>query len=140
MLSSYDALFPADDWVEIEMTARLNGIDPVPARLLYDQADPWAVTLVLNVGDRAEREWLFGRDLLASGMLREVGDGDVRISPEGDLVWVTLTSPSGRAELAFPRAAMEKALEKTEDMVPPGAEGEFFDWDREWDLFTGEAA
>ncbi|GAB3380797.1 SsgA family sporulation/cell division regulator [Amycolatopsis echigonensis] len=137
---SIDALFPADDWVESEMTAYLNGVDPVPARLLYDQADPWAVTLVLDCGASGEREWVFSRDLLASGMLAAVGEGDVRINPEDDVVWVLLTSPSGHAELAFSRAALEKALEKTEDLVPPGREPEFFDWDREWHLLTGEAA
>ncbi|MEV4602561.1 SsgA family sporulation/cell division regulator [Amycolatopsis sp. NPDC049253] len=140
MFTSFVELYPSEDWVEIETTARLNDITPVPARLLYEQGDPWAVTLVLDCGAGGEREWLLGRDLLTEGMLLAVGEGDVRVTPEDDRVWIELRSPTGRAELAFSRASLEKALEATEDLVPPGAEAEFFDWDREWDLLTGEIA
>ncbi|GAA3554317.1 SsgA family sporulation/cell division regulator [Amycolatopsis ultiminotia] len=141
MLSSFEfeSLFPQDDFVDVEMTAYLNGLAPVPARLLYEQADPWAVTLVLDCAER-EREWLFSRDLLAEGMLFVAGEGDVRVVPDGDRVWVELDVPAGRAELAFGRAELEKALDAVEGLVPSGAEAEFFDWDREWDLLTGEAA
>ncbi|GAA1986444.1 SsgA family sporulation/cell division regulator [Amycolatopsis minnesotensis] len=136
MLVSFD---PPDPEVDIEMTARLNGRTEIGARFLYSLDNPYAVTFLLNPGSD-EREWRFARDLLAEGMNRAAGDGDVRIGPDGDVVRIGLYSPTGAAVLYFGRADLEKALEATEVLVPPGEESEFWDWDTEWVRFIGDAA
>jgi hypothetical protein len=136
----FDPLFPHDEFVDVDLTAFLHGTAAVPARLLYQRADPWAVTLLLECGADGEREWLFSRDLLTEGMLYPAGDGDVRISPEDATVWITLSAPGGSAALEFSRAGLERALDAIEGLVPGGTESVFFDWDREWALFTGEDA
>ena len=105
---------------------------PVPAELEYDTRDPYAVAVVLHAGANAVR-WLFGRDLLADGLLARCGDGDVRIGPAGDpaLVVVELTSPDGAAVLEAPAKEVAAFLDRTYDVVPAGSESDWFDFDQE---------
>ncbi|MFE5506684.1 SsgA family sporulation/cell division regulator [Amycolatopsis japonica] len=119
-------------------TAVLNGQHRVPVFLTYDVADPWAVTLAVGA-----RLWLFARDLLASGVYEPSGDGDVQVRPDTggafDAVLVTLSSPSGTAELALPRGTVEALLDAADALVPAGREQ--IDWDTEWSRLTeGPAA
>lgn len=119
-------------------TAVLNGAYRVPVFLGYDVADPWAVTLAVGA-----RQWLFARELLADGCIEPAGHGDVVIRPDTggtfDAVVVTLSSPSGTAELALPRGTVEALLDAADAIVPAGHEQ--IDWDREWSrLADGPAA
>ncbi|RSM58960.1 SsgA family sporulation/cell division regulator [Amycolatopsis sp. WAC 01376] len=119
-------------------TAVLNGQHRVPVSLVYDPSDPWAVTFAVG-----ERLWLFARDLLASGVYEPSGHGDVQIRPDTggafDAVLVTLSSPSGTAELALPRGTVEALLDAADAVVPAGCEE--IDWDTEWSRLTeGPAA
>ncbi|MEU7783223.1 MULTISPECIES: SsgA family sporulation/cell division regulator [unclassified Amycolatopsis] len=108
------------------------GPRPVPAELAYDTRDPYAVAVVLHAGPSAVR-WLFGRDLLADGLLARCGDGDVRIGPAGDpaLVVVELNSPDGAAVLEAPAKEIAAFLDRTYDVVPAGSESDWFDFDTE---------
>jgi hypothetical protein len=108
------------------------GPRPVPAELEYDTRDPYAVAVVLHAGASSVR-WLFGRDLLADGLLARCGDGDVRIGPAGDpaLVVVELTSPEGAAVLEAPATDLAAFLDRTYDIVPAGSESDWFDFDTE---------
>ncbi|SEF25926.1 Streptomyces sporulation and cell division protein, SsgA [Amycolatopsis pretoriensis] len=108
------------------------GPRPVPAELEYDTRDPYAVAVVLHAGPSAVR-WLFGRDLLADGLLARCGDGDVRVGPAGDpaLVVVELTSPDGAAVLEAPAKEIAAFLDRTYDVVPAGSESDWFDFDQE---------
>ncbi len=105
--------------------------------LVYDVADPWAVRLIV-----AGREWLFARDLLASGCNEPAGDGDVQVRPDtgGDVsrVVVALSSPTGAAEVAVPRGDVESFLDTAEELVPAGHE--YLDWATEWARLAGPAA
>jgi hypothetical protein len=105
--------------------------------LVYDSADPWAVRLLV-----AGREWLFARDLLASGCNEPAGDGDVQVRPDtgGDLsrLVVALSSPTGAAEVAVPRGDVESFLDTAEELVPAGRE--HLDWAIEWARLAGPAA
>lgn len=105
--------------------------------LVYDTTDPWAVTLTV-----AGREWLFARDLLASGCYEPAGDGDVVVRPDtgGDLsrVVIALSSPTGAAEVAVPRGDVEAFLDTAEALVPAGHE--YIDWTIEWARLAGPAA
>jgi hypothetical protein len=105
--------------------------------LVYDSADPWAVRLMV-----AGREWLFARDLLASGCYEPTGDGDVQVRPDtgGDLsrLVIALSSPDGAAEVAVPRGDVEAFLDIAEALVPAGYES--IDWATEWAHLAGGSA
>ncbi|MEU0794721.1 SsgA family sporulation/cell division regulator [Amycolatopsis sp. NPDC005961] len=105
--------------------------------LVYDTADPWAVRFTV-----AGRTWLFARDLLASGCNEPTGDGDVEVRPDtgGDVsrMVITLSSPTGLAEVAVPRGDVESFLDTADSLVPAGHE--YIDWAIEWARLTGPAA
>lgn len=105
---------------------------PVPAELEYDTRDPYAVAVVLHAGPSAVR-WLFGRDLLADGLLARCGEGDVRVGPADDtaLVVVELNSPDGAAVLEAPAKEIAAFLDRTYDVIPAGSEPDWFDFDEE---------
>jgi hypothetical protein len=118
----------------VDFALRTFGAEPrpVPAELEYDTRDPYAVAVVLHAGANAVR-WLFGRDLLADGLLGRCGDGDVRIGPAGDpeLVVVELTSPDGAAVLEAPAKEIAAFLDTTYEAVPAGCESDWFDFETE---------
>ncbi|EYT78242.1 MULTISPECIES: SsgA family sporulation/cell division regulator [unclassified Streptomyces] len=118
--------------VERELELRLilspeRGI-PVPARLSYRTADPYAVHIDFHVDSGQPVHWAFARDLLVEGVFRPCGHGDVRVWPskaEGrSVVLMALSSPSGTALLEAPSAQVSSWLERTLRVVPPGSEGE----------------
>lgn len=131
----------------IPLTARVNADIPVRVNIVYDPTDPWAVTMdIATPGTlpltRNWTRWHFSRDLLAEGLDRLAGDGDVRVFPDevNTTVWVELFSPSGHAYVVFGRADIEKVLERIESLVEPGTEHRHVDWDSEWEkLATGPA-
>ncbi|MEA5357901.1 SsgA family sporulation/cell division regulator [Amycolatopsis sp., V23-08] len=118
----------------VDFALRTFGAEPkpVPAELEYDTRDPYAVAVVLHAGVSAVR-WLFGRDLLADGLLARCGDGDVRIGPAGnpELVTVELTSPDGAAVLEAPAKEIAAFLDTTYEVIPAGSESDWFDFDTE---------
>lgn len=73
---------------------------PVPAGLRYDTADPYAVHATFHTGAEETVEWVFARDLLAEGLHRPTGTGDVRVWPSRShgqgVVCIALSSPEER--------------------------------------------
>jgi hypothetical protein len=104
----------------------------VPADLEYDTRDPYAILLDFHSGTGSV-EWLFGRDLLADGLLTPTGDGDVRISPGADpaLVVFEISAPDGAAVLEASAQDLAAFLDCTYDLVPAGSESRWFDFDAE---------
>jgi hypothetical protein len=100
----------------------------VPAALSYAVSDPFAVRI--GFGDAGEPvddgiTWLLGRELLAAGLERPAGDGDVRIWPartSGDVLYLHLRAPSGEALFELSRATVAAFLQRTEELVPSGQE------------------
>ncbi len=105
----------------------------VPALLLYDVADPYAVRIAF--GDTPEDEaaadtdgaitWLLSRELLQAGLERPAGDGDVRLWPAkaaADVLYLHLRAPSGEALFEMSRASVAAFLRQTEALVPLGEE------------------
>ncbi|OKJ76067.1 SsgA family sporulation/cell division regulator [Streptomyces sp. CB02460] len=99
---------------------------PVPARLTYRTADPYAVHITFHITSDSPVYWTFARDLLVEGVFRPCGQGDVRIWPtkvDGNhVICVALTSPDGNALLEVPSAAVATWVERTLRVVPPGTE------------------
>jgi hypothetical protein len=104
----------------------------VPALLLYDVADPYAVRIAF--GDMPEDDaadpdagitWLLSRELLQAGLERPAGDGDVRLWPAkaaADVLYLHLRAPSGEALFEVSRASVAAFLRQTEALVPLGEE------------------
>jgi hypothetical protein len=98
---------------------------PVQVELRYDTRDPFAVVAAFRTGRAGWVEWVFARDLLADGLLAEAGEGDVRIRPAVDdpeVVVVELSSPSGHAVFETSAHRLADFLDRTYDVVVPGAE------------------
>jgi hypothetical protein len=116
----------------------------VPAVLGYDPADPYAVQIAFGEvgttanGDPAATEsgisWLLGRELLRSGLDRPAGEGDVRMWPAhsaADVLFLHLQAPSGEALFELSRGTVAAFLRQTDQMVPPGTEGDLLGLDDE---------
>lgn len=101
---------------------------PVPARLAYRSADPYAVHITFHVGSDAPVNWTFARELIVEGVFRPCGHGDVRIWPTKvngrGVICLALSSPDGDALLEAPSSVVASWLERTLRAVAPGAEHE----------------
>ncbi|GAB3193326.1 SsgA family sporulation/cell division regulator [Geodermatophilus arenarius] len=107
----------------------------VPAALSYAVRDPFAVRIGFGEGGEVAADgitWLVGRELLAAGLERPAGDGDVRIWPArttGDVLYLHLRAPSGEALFELSRATVAAFLQRTEELVPSGQETAALDVD-----------
>ncbi|MER7822530.1 SsgA family sporulation/cell division regulator [Streptomyces sp. NPDC096097] len=54
---------------------------PVPTRAVYDTSDPYAVRFEFMLDDESPTPWHFERDMLAEGVRRPVGEGDISLRP-----------------------------------------------------------
>jgi hypothetical protein len=108
-----------------------HGGVPLTAGLYYRGDDPYAIRMAFHVGTDDPVEWIFARDLLAAGLDRVAGDGDVRVWPSTaanrDVLNLALSSPFGQAHFEAPLTAMTGFLLRTFEVVPAGREGEFID-------------
>ncbi len=105
----------------------------VTAELEYHSSDPYAVSVVFFTPHGPVR-WVFARDLLDEGLVHEVGDGDVQISPMRDhlneqVLQLRLASPDGVAVLEASADTVLDFLALSYGRVPPGRESEHLDID-----------
>ncbi len=107
---------------------------PISAALQYDTADPLAVRLVLYASDGDTIEWYLARQMLADGLSRKTGLGNVEIRPDTapgwKLVHVTIRSPAG--DLFYAHLSARDVLafvKRTEAIVPIGTEYQYLDLD-----------
>ncbi|NEK58505.1 SsgA family sporulation/cell division regulator [Geodermatophilus sabuli] len=109
----------------------------VPALLRYDVSDPFAVRITFGETAADEEDgisWLLGRELLAAGLDRPAGDGDVRLWPSrtsGDVLYLHLRAPSGEALFEVSRGTVAGFLQMTENLVPVGDESSMLAVDSE---------
>ncbi len=109
---------------------------PVHATLHYDVADPYAVRISFRIArDGDAVAWTFARQLLTDGVTRPAGEGDVRTWPgsgeDGQLVCLSLTSPSGSALFELPVPEVVEFLTLTYAAVPTGDESGYVDLEAE---------
>ncbi|MFJ3727566.1 SsgA family sporulation/cell division regulator [Streptomyces sp. NPDC090045] len=118
-----------------------RGRVPLLARLSYDGEDPYVVQVTFFDGPIVLACWHFDRQMLAEGLHRPVGEGDVTFSPCGtagaDELRVALRGPGaegqGNAVLFVAARALTGFLEQTYAVT--GAGEEFLDLDRLLDEF-----
>ncbi|MGP4091948.1 SsgA family sporulation/cell division regulator [Streptomyces sp. KR55] len=107
----------------------------VPTQLRYEPHDPFAVCLDFHVGTDLSVPWFMARDLLAEGLYRPTGQGDVRVWPTGSgpdaELNLALSSPHGTARLIAPLPVVAQLLRRAYQMVPAGRETERLDLDAE---------
>ncbi|MCS0600035.1 SsgA family sporulation/cell division regulator [Streptomyces sp. LP11] len=106
---------------------------PLPAEFRYTMADPYAVRLSLGTPLAPPVEWAFARSLLADGLRRTSGTGDVVVFPRSpgrpDAVRILLIRPKGTAALDVATASVTTLLELADALVPPGTEHDHIDLD-----------
>lgn len=103
---------------------------PLTASLYYSEDDPYAVRFAFHVGLDEPVEWVFARELLASGLDGDRGIGDVRVWPSaGGVLNIELISPFGRAQFEAPAIGISDFLRRTYDVVPAGQENPRVDVD-----------
>jgi hypothetical protein len=94
--------------------------------LSWDEDDPLAVTLTLTAQPDhpalPRGHWVVLRDFLRYGLEEPTGDGEVRIRPERDRVRFALARPGRPAGVSVPREVLRDFLDRTEQVVPTGAE------------------
>jgi len=81
-------------------------------------------------------EWVCARDLLREGLALPSGNGDVRISPEGDDLLIELLSPSGNAQLLASHSEIAVFVDRMLTAVPEGRESDFYSLDTELEFLV----
>ncbi|MGC0380726.1 SsgA family sporulation/cell division regulator [Streptomyces sp. SAI-129] len=105
---------------------------PVLAHLGYESADPFALTVVFSHDGRVLARWALDREMVAEGLTRPVGVGDVRLRPESRGMWDELRiellgddrgdGGRHRAVVFVWASAVEAFLRETHTVVRPGRE------------------
>jgi len=106
---------------------------PIEAELRYDPDDPYAVAIGFHTG-QGEVEWMFGRELLADGLITRTGEGDIAVRPapeDPERVLMELDAPTGFAVLSGLSEDIAEFLDLSYDVVSPGEEELWIDFDRE---------
>ncbi|WP_078884068.1 SsgA family sporulation/cell division regulator [Streptomyces sp. NRRL S-340] len=107
---------------------------PLPAALRYDTADPYAVRLSMGAPAARSVDWVFARSLLADGLHRPTGIGDVVVIPRHrrrpESVRILVRTRTGAALLAVHTLVVRDFLRRSEALVPPGTEHHHIDLDR----------
>ncbi|MFD7437973.1 SsgA family sporulation/cell division regulator [Streptomyces sp. NPDC059861] len=106
-------------------------------KLRYTARDPYALHATFPVEEFSGTvEWAFSRDLLAEGLTRRAGEGDVRVWPTAvgpgrDVLYIALGPLVDSALVEAFLPDLETFLRRTQSVVPPGAESQRFDMDAE---------
>jgi hypothetical protein len=107
---------------------------PLPAELRYTATDPYAVRLSVGAPFASRVDWVFARSLLARGLRRPTGSGDVVVFPGGrwrpGRIRILLRARSGAALLEVPSTTVAAFLHRADALVPPGTEHRHIDLDR----------
>ncbi|MFV0126797.1 SsgA family sporulation/cell division regulator [Streptomyces sp. HMX112] len=123
--------------VEARLVASAPSMETVPATLRYDRQDPFAVQMAFPAPATLEGvdvAWAFARELLATGVDRPAGVGDVRVRPFGyDRTVVEFHAPEGVAMVHIRTSEVRRFLERAQHLVPSGLEHRFLELDQHLD-------
>jgi hypothetical protein len=121
--------------VEARLVAAAPRMSSIPAALHYDRADPFAVRMTFPAPATLEGVdvcWTFARELLAAGLERAEGDGDVRVRPYGyDRTVLEFHAPEGTAVVHVHSRDVRRFLRAAGELVPVGMEHLQIDLDRD---------
>jgi len=113
---------------------------PRTATMVYLADDPYALHLHMD----ATTCWRFARDLLADGLTRHSGLGDVQCWPHPTarhpaLLYLALSSPDGHMCWLLDAPQVAKFLRRIYGLVPRGCECEHIDLDADVDALLGRS-
>lgn len=111
-----------------------TGAAALEAELRYDLSDPVAVSLAIGTECGDPVIWTFARDLLAEGVSRQSGLGDITIEPVEQAGTRTLRLTLATDCVAVMTTPMDPVVEFLVDsftLVPSGAELDHIDLDSE---------
>lgn len=128
--------------VQARMVASAPRMETLPATLMYDRRDPFAVRMAFPATATLEGtdvSWEFSRELLAAGVDEAAGVGDVRIRPFGyDRTVLEFHAAEGIAMVHVRTAELRRFLARAQALVPAYEEHRFLDLDRSLtELFDG---
>ena len=105
----------------------------VNAELRYDCDDPFAVQMLLSVDQSPAIRWVFGRELLITGVAMPSGIGDVQVYPTHDGVIIELRSGTAAARLLAHAPDVMDFTDRTQELVPLGSEMDHYSLARNLD-------
>ncbi|MFT6565186.1 MAG: hypothetical protein ACJAY5_001953 [Actinomycetes bacterium] len=104
----------------------------VLALLDYSAHEPYSVRATFRTSD-GDVNWVFARELIAEGLRKPAGDGDIAMWPsktnDREVLCLSLSSPSGQALMEAPRDVIEEFLARSYRVVPLGSESALIDMD-----------
>ena len=121
--------------VELELVDPQGEATSIESDLVFDPADPYAITMVFRTGVQ-EVLWTFGRELLVDGRYEPTGDGDVHVWPclsseGGAVVIIELCSPDGELLVQANSRSVDHFVTAMLESVPDGQESSFVNFDDE---------
>lgn len=124
-----------EDLLPARIVAASHAATEVAVTLRYEQADPFAVSIVFPAQSTLEGTdivWVFSRELLETGLRAAEGDGDVRLWPAGkDRTVVELHTPEATALVEFATVSLRRFLWHSYRLTPRGDEHLELDLDGE---------
>lgn len=121
--------------VQARVVASAPSLETVPATLVYDRTDPYAVRMAfppLATLEGTEVVWEFSRDLLTAGLTAPTGEGDVRVRPFGyGRTVLEFHAPEGTAMVHLRTQELRRFLERSRFLVPEGHEYLYLDLDHD---------
>ena len=102
----------------------------VNAEMHYHCDDPYAIQLLLSVDQSPAICWIFGRELLMTGVRMPTGIGDVQVYPTHDGVIIELRSGSTVAKLLAHIPDLTAFTDRSLEVVPFGTEMDHYDLDQ----------
>ncbi len=104
----------------------------VLALLDYAAHEPYSVRATFRTSE-GDVNWVFARELIAEGLRKPAGDGDIAMWPSKtdghEVLCISLSSPSGQALMEAPREIIEDFLARSYTIVPVGSESALIDMD-----------
>jgi Streptomyces sporulation and cell division protein, SsgA len=121
--------------IQARVVASAPSLETVPATLLYDRTDPFAVRMAfppLATLEGIEVTWEFSRELLAAGLTAPAGEGDVRVRPFGyGRTVLEFHAPEGTAMVHLRTQELRRFLDRSRFLVPKGHEHLYLDLDHD---------
>ena len=121
--------------VQARVVASTPSLETVPATLLYDRKDPFAVRMAFPPPatlEGTEVTWEFSRELLTTGVSEPAGEGDVRVRPFGyGRTVVEFRAPEGTAMVHLRTTELRRFLARVQGLVPVGDEHLYLDLDHD---------
>ena len=109
----------------------------VNAELRYYSEDPFAIQMLLSVDQSPAISWVFGRDLLMTGVDMPAGIGDVQVYPTHDGVIIELRSGGAAARLLAHTPDISEFIDRTLELVPLGSEMDHYGLDLDLSVDAG---